>query len=344
MGFKASIADAALFIRHREDGMVYCLVHVDDCLIGGKAEGVNEVKKVLGTVFKIQDMGNASFFLNMEITRDRAAKTIKLSQMRYAADTVAKFGMSDAKPKQVPLTPGTKLLPDEGEPLSPEDRQLYMEMVGSILYLSVNTRPDIAQAVGVLSRFMSAPTDQHLAATRGLLKYIATTPKLGIMYGGGTQDDLIGYCDSDYGGDLISRRSTTGSVFILNGGIISWSSRLQPTVAASTTEAEYMAAAAATKEALWLRKLLCDFGINKFQRQPVEMYGDNQAAIKLIKNNINSQRSKHIDTMHHVVRDRYERGEITFTYIPTDRMIADAMTKPLPTEKFQSFRLMMGIK
>ena len=127
----------------------------------------------------------------------------------------------------------------------------------------------------------------------------------------------------------------------LNGGAISWQSKRQPTVAASTTEAEYMAAAAAVKEGLWLRKLLCDLGINT---KTVNILADNQSAIKILRNPISSLRSKHIDVMHHFARERVMRNEVVFSYTPTNLMIADVLTKPLAGEKYNFCREAMGVK
>jgi hypothetical protein len=138
-----------------------------------------------------------------------------------------------------------------------------------------------------------------------------------------------------------TRRSTTGYVYLLHGGAISWSSRRQATVAASTTEAEYMAAAAATKEAVWLRKLLKDLGINA---GTVNIMADNQSAIKLTKNPIASARSKHIDVVYHFARERVARKEVLFEYVPTSQMVADALTKAVPEAKFLYCREHMGVR
>ena len=151
--------------------------------------------------------------------------------------------------------------------------------------------------------------------------------------------ELSGYCNADFAGDIDTRRSTTGYVFKLAGGAISWSSRLQPTVAASTTEAEYMAASNATKEGLWLRKLLTDLGK---PLKPIVIQSDNQAAISLIKNPITSMRSKHIDVIHHFARERVVRGEVVF-YVNTADNVADMLTKPLLELKFLACCKGMGM-
>jgi hypothetical protein len=151
---------------------------------------------------------------------------------------------------------------------------------------------------------------------------------------------MLGYCDADYAGDLDTRRSTTGYVFIINGGAVSWQSRRQPTVAVSTSEAEYMAAASAVKEALWLRKLLGDFGD---KTTTIEIKGDNQSALKLLRNPISSMRSKHIDIVHHFARERVMRKEVNFTYVSTDKMVADILTKPLSETKHKECCSGMGL-
>ena len=184
---------------------------------------------------------------------------------------------------------------------------------------------------------MSTPTVAHWNAAKGVLRYISGTANYGITFGG---DDLTlrAYCDADYAGDTDTRRSTTGYVFILSGGAISWSSRLQPTVALST--AEYMAAAYAIKEALWLRTLL-----SELDQDPgtIQIFADSQSAIKLLKNPVFSMRSKHIDVIYHFARERVTRNDVAFEYIRTNEMAADALTKPLPASKFHFCRASMGV-
>lgn len=241
----------------------------------------------------------------------------------------------------MPLSVGTVLqrASDDADLLD-TSQYSYSGLIGSLLYLAVCTRPDIAQAVGALARYMAQPTTAQWKAALGVLRYLSSTADQGIVFGGGK--GLAGYSDADYAGDPDSRRSTTGYVFLLYGGAISWSSRLQPTVAQSTVEAEYMAAASAVKEALWIRKLLHDLGIDHVGA--VQLYSDNQGALQLLKHPIASQRSKHIDVMHHFARERVARGEVVFAYCPTGVMVADAMTKPLPESKFVYCRSGMGMR
>lgn len=285
----------------------------------------------------MRDLGPADYFLGMELSRDREARTVTLTQKKLTRELVERFGMMSAKPRSVPLAAGEKLL-KEGTPLDTATFA-FSELVGSLLYLSVCTRPDIAQAVDALARYMASPTEEHWRAALGVVRYLAGTLEAGVTFGG-SKEPLVGYCDADYAGDVDSRRSTTGYVFLIYGGAASWSSRLQPTVAASTVEAEYMSAAQAAKEALWLRKLCADLGIAGGK---IQIYGDNQGALQLLKHPIASQRSKHIDIMHHFVRERVTRGELRYDYVPTAQMVADILTKALDAAKFKTCREMLGM-
>ena len=186
---------------------------------------------------------------------------------------------------------------------------------------------------------MARPTKAHYTAAQHVLRYLVGTNSTGLVYsadGGG----LTAYCDADYAGDLSTRRSTTGYVFVLNGGAVTWNSKLQVTVAVSTAEAEYMSASSCVKEALWLRMLLVEFNL---LHGAVCIHTDNQAALALIKNPLTSQRAKHIDVQYHFARERALRNEVIFEYCPTADMVADCMTKALPHAKFEFCVQAMGV-
>ncbi|KAJ9507214.1 hypothetical protein QJQ45_004776 [Haematococcus lacustris] len=305
MGFKASEADPALFTLQLSTGMVYLLVYVDDCLLctqQGDTAGLAYVKKQLSSAFKLKDLGEARWFLGMQLTRDRAEGTIKLDQHKFIQELVTAHSKSAAHSKPLPMAPAVKLV-REGDALDTTLHH-YSALVGSLLYLTCCTRPDIAFAVGALARHMSAPTKQHWAAACSVLCYLKGTADQGLLFGG--VSGLQGFSDADYAGDKDTARSTTGYIFTLNGGAISWSSRLQPTVAVSTAEAEYMAASSAAKEALWLRKLMRDLQLDA---SCVHLGCDNQAAIQLLHNPMATSRAKHIDAHHHFVRERISRAQ-----------------------------------
>lgn len=346
-GFVESSADPGMFYRARKNGPYdLVLVYVDDILmVGPNVDCINEIKSALMNTFDARDLGPASSFLGMSIQRDHASRTIRLGQERLVTDLLSNFGMTDCKPKAVPISTCTQMT-KAGEPLD-TSRYPYSTLVGSLLYLSVCTRPDISQAVGALAKYLSCPTVDHWRIAVGVLRYIRGTANYGLWFGGNIDDtvskdvlELHGFCDADFAGDLDTRRSTTGYVFTLSGGAISWSSRRQQTVAASTTEAEYMSASAAVKEALWIRTLLNDMGLST---GCIEIFSDNQSAIKLAKNPISSLRSKHIDVHYHFTRERVALKEVVFTYLPTDKMIADVLTKAVPESKLNLCRHGMGI-
>ena len=256
--FTESKADAGLFISTDPSKPALLLTYVDDILIvTPKTTSTAALKQKLMAAFEARDLGRATFFLGMDLIQDPTAKTIKLAQSRSIKDLLTKYGMDDAKTASTPCSTSIKLT-KAGKPLDTQTHP-YSALVGSLMYLSICTRPDIAQAVGALARYMAHPTIDHWTAAKIVLRYLAGTPNVGITFGAGTPG-LLTFCDADYAGDIDTRRSTSGYVFILNGGAISWASRLQPNVAASTTESEYIAAA--IKEGLWLRKLFQDLGLN----------------------------------------------------------------------------------
>jgi hypothetical protein len=187
---------------------------------------------------------------------------------------------------------------------------------------------------------MSNPKESHWQAAKGVLRYLSGTRTMGLFYSSNGNTNLIGYTDSDFAGDTDTRRSTAGYTFVLANGAISWSSKRQATVATSTTEAEYMASAAAVKEAIWLRSLLNHMGGDE---TTVMIKGDNQSALALANNPVVSSRAKHVDVAYHFTRERVLLGDVTLSYIPTNEMVADTMTKALPAPQFKMCNAKMGV-
>uniref|UniRef100_A0A383VEJ4 Integrase catalytic domain-containing protein n=1 Tax=Tetradesmus obliquus TaxID=3088 RepID=A0A383VEJ4_TETOB len=341
-GFKPSEADPCLYYHtgseyHPE---TYLLVYVDDVAIYTKSqESANALISYFSSKYKLRDLGAAELFLGISITRQPTG--IKLAQERMINDLVAKYGMENSNGRLLPMSPGTKLTKDEdSEPLD-TSKYPYATLVGALLYLANCTRPDIAYPVGVLARFMANPGMSHWHAAKGVLRYLAGTSTYGLNYSkAGSSSTLIGYTDSDFAGDADTRRSTAGFTFIKGNAAICWQSKRQPTVATSTTEAEYMGAATSVKEALWLGVLHRDIGYNI---TTVEIKADNQSALAILHNPVTSGRAKHIDVAYHFARERVQRGDVSFSYISTNEMTADIMTKALPAPKFEYCRRQMGV-
>ena len=252
-----------------------------------------------------------------------------------------KYRQTEAKPVSTPADLNVKLQKEDGFS-RPVDATSYQSMVGSLLYAAIATRPDIAQAVGVVSKFCANPTQNHLTAAKRILRYLKATAYLGLSYKKCADGNLIGYSDADWAGDIDDCHSTSGNVFSFACGAVSWLSKKQATVSLSTAEAEYVALSTATQEAIWLRRLLADVG--EPPEGPTEIYEDNQGAVSMAKNPVGHARTKHIDIRYHFVREGVQDGAIALKYIATDEMIADILTKPLPKHRFQKLVTELGMK
>lgn len=341
MGLTPSKADAGLYINKSEEGLLLMLVWVDDLVTAAITAKVQSIKKQVLSTFDGRDLGEVSHFLGMGIYRDRPARIIRLNQRQAILDLVAKFGMSDAKPRNTPLAPGARLCEDEGDELD-TTKHPYGSLVGSLNYIATCTRPDISYSVGLLARYLTNPTEAHWQGAKSVLQYLNSTAGYSLTYNGKLASEPLGYCDADYAGDTDTRRSTSGAVFTMCGGAVVWYSKRQQSVSVSTCEAEYIGASMAVKDALWLRQVLADTHLFE-QLGPIRVRGDNQSSLKLIRNPITSARSKHIDIAHHFVRERAALGHITFSYIPTAEMVADVLTKALPAEKHKFCCAGMGV-
>ena len=207
------------------------------------------------------------------------------------------------------------------------------------MYAMVCTRPDIAHAVGVVSRFMENPGKEHWEAVKWVLRYLRGTTDMALCYGG--SDILLqGYCDSDFAGDIDSRKSTTGYIFTLGSAAVSWVSRLQKTVSISTTEAEYVAATEACKEMIWLKNLMEELGK---EQDSCQLFSDSQSAIHLVKNSAFHSRTKHIDVKYHFIRSLLEEEQFTLEKIHTKNNPADMMTKDVTVEKLKACSISVGL-
>ncbi|KAL5850870.1 hypothetical protein ACOSQ4_008883 [Xanthoceras sorbifolium] len=333
--------DHCVYLRKLQDGsFIYLLLYVDDMLIASSnQEEIEKLKAQLSQEFEMKDLGEAKKILGMEISRDRKLGQLCLTQKQYLRKVLQRFGINDkSKPVNTPLAPHMKLSADLS-PKNDAEREYmskvpYANAVGSLMYAMVCTRPDISQAVGVVSRYMHDPGKGHWQAVKWILRYILNTVDVGLMFERDEKNGqyVVGYCDSDYAGDLDKRRSTTGYVFTLAKAPVSWKSTLQSTVALSTTEAEYMAVTEAVKEAIWLQGLLKDLG---FGQKHVKVHCDSQSAICLAKNQVYHVRTKHIDVRYHFVREILEEGQILLQKIHTAENPADMMTKVVTSIKFQ---------
>ena len=341
MGFVQSASDPCLYVF--SDGEMFIIaVYVDDILLGGKSDGqMSDVKKALSKQFKMKDMGALHHFLGVKIVRDPRSGDIWIGQQAYSEAVLQKFGMEHAKAVATPVDTSSRLV-RATEKCDSVDQAQYQSAVGSLLYLSTRTRPDITYAVSNVARFCAKPTQQHWIAVKRILRYLKGTPNFGLLYSKKSLGDLcVGYSDADWAGDIDDRKSTSGYVFQIGGTAVSWRSKKQTCVALSTAEAEYMALASAAQEAVWMRQLTADLKCES--TGPLVIFEDNQAAISMSKNPQFHGRAKHVDIKYHFIRENVKSGVVQLKYCPTEDMIADILTKGLPQDKFVKLRLLAGV-
>ncbi|XP_062230376.1 uncharacterized mitochondrial protein AtMg00810-like [Phragmites australis] len=273
--------------------------------------------------FKMTDLGLLSFYLGIEVKQ--SSDGIILNQSAYAKRILDKAGLGECNPCHIPIEPRLKLGKNSSAP--PTDQTEYRSIVGSLRYL-VHTRPDIVYAVRYVSRFMESPTTEHLATLKKILRYVAGSLTLGYRFIQATSEPrLVGYSDSDMAGDIDTRKSTTGMFFFLGPNPVCWQSNKQKVVALSTCEAEYIAAASAACQGVWLARLLGE--LRGEEARCVELRIDNKSAISLSKNPVLHDRSKHIDTRYHYLRECVEDGRIMTEFICSAGQLADILTKGL---------------
>ena len=228
---------------------------------------------------------------------ERKGNCILLDQCSYLETVVEHFGMQNAKNAQTPLPSGYQ--PQENKAaVNPAMRSEYQQVIGSLLYIMLGTRPNIAYAVTKMAQFAANPSKEHLDKARYIVRYLASTPKYVLVLNGASNKGLIAYSDSDYAADPVKRRSQTGFFFKLAEGIISWQSRAQKTVAHSATEAEYMALSDCSRQAVWMQHIYSELGL-KHRATPI--YADNQGSIFIASNPVQERRTKHIDVRYHYI-------------------------------------------
>ena len=194
------------------------------------------------------------------------------------------------------------------------DQKLYRGMIGSLLYLTVS-RPDIMFSVCMCARFQANPMESHLKAVKRIFRYLMGTTNLGLWYEKSIKFELVGFCDADFAGDRVERKSTSGGCHFIGQCLISWTSKKQNSIALSTAEAEYVSAASYCSQLLWVKYQLEDYSLHLHN---IPIFCDNTSAINLSKNPIQHSRAKHIDIKHHFIRDYVQKGVFDIQFVKTD--------------------------
>ncbi len=304
LGLQRLELDHGIFVS--EDKQLFIAVYVDDLLLfGSDLSRLEQIQQSLRDRFKMTDLGDISHYLGMEVDYILGDK-ITLRQSTYLKKVLDRFDMTDCKPASLPMNPGVanSLQPFDGT-ADPKTIKWYQSAIGSLMWPAVHTRPDIAYSVGVLSRYCSNPGPTHCSLVVQVFRYLSGTLDLGITFQADSSDELVGYTDSDYAGLVDGRKSTGGYIFMLSGGPLSHQSKLQNNVALSSTEAEYMAACEAGKEALWVSRFLAALGF-RLPTLPVDLRVDNKGAISLTENPEFHRRTKHIEVRYHWIREKVE--------------------------------------
>ena len=335
LGFQQSEADACLFSMQLSNGeRIYLLIYVDDMiLVCRNGDHIEAVEEALRKHLEISSLGEIKQFLGINVSKD-AKGMYMLSQKCLIREVADRFGLTDAKPSRYPIDPGY-FRSGDGEKL-PDNKQ-YHQLVGALLYISTNSRPDISAAVSILSRKTNNPTQRDWLELKRVVRYLLGTQDYQLKLDSDRSKclEMIGYSDADWAGDTTDRKSTSGFLFQLGKASVSWASRKQACVATSTMEAEYVALSEAAQEATWLRRLLAELG--HAQRQPTVLYEDNRSCIDFVSLERQNKRSKHIDTKYYHARDLCSRGVIQLRYCPSEHMVADVFTKPLGAMKMKLF-------
>lgn len=360
--YSSCVKDTCLYWRKtKTNKLIIVGLFVDDITALFHDDGArewNDDKQKLKSTYDLSELGDLHHILGMKValsssqsSSSTSTRQITVTQERYIQDKLELFNFDKCNIEHTPNTDRSRhskitsssFTDPSTKPLDDTEKHTYQMMVGSLIYASISTRPDITHAVGMVSRHMSNPTTANMTQVKRIYRYLSGTRSLGLTYIHHQQQNqqenavtLTGYCDADWAGDVTDRKSTSGYCTMMNGNLISWQSKKQPTVALSSTEAEYMALTEAAKELMWMRMILTELNVSVVT--PSIIYVDNMPAISVTQNDTHHDRLKHIDTRHYFIRDLVKDKIIDPTWISTHDQLADIFTKPLTAQPFITLR------
>jgi hypothetical protein len=359
LGYHSSDIDHCLYMKTVNGERMYLAVYVDDILAIFPHTLVSEWEKdklTISNKYKLKDLGDCEWILQMSVTRDRSARTITLSQRSYIEVILSGHPSINNKQVSTPYLYKDITVCPEGiadKELSKEDHAEYRSIVGELLYAATISRVDIAYIVSALARYVNKPHNYHMAAAMRVLQYLkgrehycltfssdteSNSIRRGVRRDNGLEyeskadnDKLVIYSDSNWGGDKEDRISVSGWLSTYNNRPVSWQSKKQSTIALSSTEAEYYALTEAVKEALFIKQWTKHYIGNDIQ---IEIRGDNMGSLFIADHTTNHNRNKHIDIKHFFVRKHVNNGEVRLEYIPTKDQLADILTKATSVDIF----------
>ncbi|CAI7848273.1 unnamed protein product, partial [Closterium sp. NIES-54] len=344
LGFAPSTADPSLFLR--TDTLLppfYILVYVDDLVFAtADTAGLAHVKSELQKRHTCTDLGELHSYLGLQITQDRARRTITLTQSHMVQQVLQRFDFTYSSPQATPLSTRHSLsaLPSDE---SVEPSGAYPELVGCLMYLMTCTRPDLVYPLSILARYVAPGRHrpEHMAAAKRVLRYLCSTSGLGLVLGGRSPVVLTGHADASWVDNLATQRSSQGYTFSLGSGSVSWRSTRSSSVLSSSCEAEIYAGAMAAQELCWLTYLLTDLG--EPPRSPPVLYVDNKAMLALCREHRLEHRTKHIALRYFLARELQQRGQLRLAYVASQANTADIFTKALQPCDHQRFCTMLGL-
>ena len=337
LGLTRLLSDSGLFVN--KEKTIIAIVYVDDVLfLGADKTKLLRLKEQFMKAWECRDLGDAQEFLRMRI--QRKGGKIYLDQTAYLQKVLQRFNIQNMKAVPTPLPEGYQPSPNTST-ADPALRSKYQQVIGSLLYIMLGTRPDIAFAVTKLSQHAANPTEDHLNRAFYICRYLLGTADYAMVYDGPSNSGIMAYADSNWASNPNNRKSTTGYMIKLAGAIFSWNSRAQKTVALSSTEAEYMSLSDTSKQLIWVKSLMSELGI---QLSPIPLFGDNQGSIFLSSNAVQEKRIKHIDLRYHFIREAITSKQVELFFIEGANNPADLFTKNLGSIKFLKFREQLGLE
>ncbi|CAM8900601.1 unnamed protein product [Rhodiola kirilowii] len=339
-GFILNQSDKCVYSKfdNSGNGVIICL-YVDDMLIfGTNLKCINQTKEFLSSKFSMKDMGEAEVILGIRIKKVEGG--FALTQSHYIENVLRKFNYMDCHPLTTPYNSSTHLYPNKGKPQSQLE---YAKVIGSLMYAMTCTRPDIAFAVGKLSRYTSNPSMQHWQAIHRVLRYLKGTINLGLVYSD-FPSVIEGYSDASWISNEEDHSSTSGWVFLLGGGAISWASKKQTCISSSTMESEFVALAAASKEAEWLKNLIHEIPLWEKPISPISIHCDSAATLAKAYIHVYNGKSRHLGVRHSAVRELITHGVISVDFVRSQQNLADHLTKGLARDLVSKSVKGMGLK
>ncbi|CAI7919619.1 unnamed protein product [Closterium sp. NIES-53] len=343
LGFAPSTSHPSLFLRTDTTlPPFYFLVYVDDLVFATADTGaLAHVKSQLQKRHMCRDLGELTSYLGLRITRDRAQRTITLTQSHMVQQVLQRFGFTYSSLQSTPLPTGHSLsAPPSDESVEPSGP--YPELVGCLMYLMTCTRPDLAYPLSLLARYVAPGRHRkvHWDAAKRVLRYLCSTSGMGLVLGGRARFVLTGHADASWVDDLATQRSSQGYTFCLGSGSVSWQSTRSSSVLGSSCEVEIYAGAMAAQELRWLTYLLTDLG--EPPRSPPVLYVDNKAMLALCREHRLEHRTKHIALRYFLARELQQRGQLRLAYVASEANTADIFTKALPPGDHQRFCTMLA--